>query len=83
MSGKSSTQRCLSNVIVKVSRNCGERTLNIITVLNYFQNALSKINYHNSGNGEKQNGEITLPNLNIFLCKTIRFETLYIETKVK
>lgn len=82
MSGKSSTQRCLSNVIVKVSRNCGERTLNI-TVLNYFQNALSKINYHNSGNGEKQNGEITLPNLNIFLCKTIRFETLYIETKVK
>ena len=82
MSEKSSTQRCLSNAIVKVSRNCGEKTLNI-TVLNYFQNALSKINYHNSGNGEKQNGKITLPNLNIFLCKTILFETLYIETKVK
>ena len=82
MSEKSSTQRCLSNVIAKVSRNCGGRTLNI-TVVNYFQNALSKINYHSSGNGEKQNGEITLPNLNIFLCKTMRFETLYIETKVK
>ena len=50
---KSSTARCLSNTVIKTSRNCWERTLNI-AVIKYFQNNTFKKNYHSSDRSRSQ-----------------------------
>ena len=47
MSVKSSIVRCLSNAVVKVPRNCWERTLNVV-MIKYFRNETFEKNYHNS-----------------------------------
>ena len=73
MSVKSSIVRCLSNAVVKVPRNCWERTLNIV-VIKYFRNETFEKNYQNS---DRNSSHPIVVSYRCFKTKNINENTEY------